>query len=419
MGERLTVLIDRGRAPDVLDGIDRQRAADGLRAIDSLSAWCEAQRARWTAVLAVECEAPEVVVAEVSRCSTREADRLVDRAATLGTMPRFADALADGQIAAGHVDALTRGLASLDNDAQRARLAEVAGQLEQAAKVMTPDDFAKRVRREVQRIQVADGDDPQARLARQRKAARLRSWVDRESGMWCLAGRFDPLTGFTIHNQLQDTVNALFRERQPADAPVDPGERQDHLRALAFVQLMASLAESEPQAPPVRLRRHGSVSGVVVIDTAQLQSDGTPSVDWGIPIEVPLPVLAQLAGQRVDYQVVLVCNGIVLHAPGVLNLGRSTRIANRAQRRALHALYRTCAVPGCTVDYRCCKLHHINWWRYGGHTDLDNLIPLCERHHHAVHDRGWTIALGARRELTIHLPDGTTLSAGPPTRNGP
>ena len=167
------------------------------------------------------------------------------------------------------------------------------------------------------------------------------------------------------------------------------------------------------------MKPKGSLSGVVVIDTAQLQPDGTPVVDWGIPIEVPLAVLAQLAGRPVDYQVVLVCNGIVIHAPGALNLGRSTRVANRAQRRALHGLYRTCAVPGCGVDYRWCKLHHIIWWRHGGHTNLDNLLPLCERHHHAIHDRRWTITLGPRRELTINLPDGTTLTTGPPTRGGP
>jgi hypothetical protein len=161
------------------------------------------------------------------------------------------------------------------------------------------------------------------------------------------------------------------------------------------------------------------VAGVVVIDTAQLQPDGTPAVDWGIPIEVPLSVLAQLAGRKVDYQVVIVCNGIVLHAHGVLNLGRSTRIANRAQRRALHGLYRACAIPGCEVDYRWCKLHHIIWWRHGGLTDLDNLLPLCERHHQAVHRRGWRISLGQRRELTVNLPDGTTLTTGPPSRNGP
>jgi hypothetical protein len=427
MNDRLAALVERGRAPDVLDGVGRDRAVDGLAAVDALIGWCEAQRARWATVLAAECEAPEVVVAEASRCSTREADRLTKRATTLDAMPSFADALAGGRVAAGHVDALTRGLTSLDTDDQRARLAAEASRLEHAATVMTPDEFAKRVRREVQRIQAADGgDDADARLARQRRAARLRTWVDRDSGMWCLTGRFDPLTGLAIHNQLQQAVETMFREQQPAHAPSDPGERQDFLRAQAFVKLLSPPPVDTCGRPvdggavPAPVERPRSLAGVVVIDTAQLQPDGTPAVDWGIPIEVPLSVLAELSGQRhVDCKVVLVCNGVVLHVPGALNLGRSTRMANRAQRRALHALYRTCALPGCTVDYRLCKLHHIIWWRNGGHTDLDNLLPLCERHHHAVHDRGWRITLGRRRELTIHLPDGTTLATGPPSRSGP
>ena len=34
--------------------------------------------------------------------------------------------------------------------------------------------------------------------------------------------------------------------------------------------------------------------------------------------------------------------------------------------------------------------------------------PLCKRHHHDIHDRGWIITLDHDRNLTITLPDGTT-----------
>jgi hypothetical protein len=105
----------------------------------------------------------------------------------------------------------------------------------------------------------------------------------------------------------------------------------------------------------------------------------------------------------------------VLHAPGNLNLGRSTRLANRAQRRALRGVYTSCAIPGCGVHYDRCKLHHVIWWRHGGRTDLDNLLPVCVRHHHKIHDAGWNITLGPNRELTIRFPDGTAQSTGPPT----
>jgi hypothetical protein len=112
---------------------------------------------------------------------------------------------------------------------------------------------------------------------------------------------------------------------------------------------------------------------------------------------------------------VVVRNGVVLHAPGNLNLGRSTRLANRAQRRALRGLYATCAIPGCTTHYDRCKLHHVIWWRHGGRTDLDNLLPVCSRHHHKIHDSGWVVELGPNRQLTIRYPDGTVQSTGPPT----
>ena len=62
------------------------------------------------------------------------------------------------------------------------------------------------------------------------------------------------------------------------------------------------------------------------------------------------------------------------------------------------------------------KIHHGRWWRIGGVTDLDNLLPLCSKHHHLVHEGGWALALLADRTLMIELPDGTVMSTGPPIR---
>ncbi len=56
------------------------------------------------------------------------------------------------------------------------------------------------------------------------------------------------------------------------------------------------------------------------------------------------------------------------------------------------------------------------WWRHGGRTDLDNLLPLCTRHHHEVHDGGWDLSLGDDRRLTVRCPDGTVRITGPPSR---
>jgi hypothetical protein len=73
------------------------------------------------------------------------------------------------------------------------------------------------------------------------------------------------------------------------------------------------------------------------------------------------------------------------------------------------------------VRARHCQPHHIAWWRNGGSTDLVNLLPLCSRHHHSVHEGGWELHLAPDRRLTVTFPDGTATTGGPPAhqREGP
>ena len=162
-------------------------------------------------------------------------------------------------------------------------------------------------------------------------------------------------------------------------------------------------------------KRFGRPEFTVVIDTTNLDPDGHPTVDWGIPITVPWRRVQDLC-TNADIRPVIVRDGAVIDADGELNLGRSTRLANRAQRRGLRAIYATCAVPGCNVSFNHTKPHHIHWWRHGGPTDFANLLPLCSQHHHAAHEGGWLLTLGPNRQLTIETPNGQTMHTGPPGR---
>ena len=144
--------------------------------------------------------------------------------------------------------------------------------------------------------------------------------------------------------------------------------------------------------------------------------DGRASIDWGADVDLPRELLDVLRPQASVYAVT-VRNGVIIEAPGELNLGRTTRLANRAQRRALRGLYATCAIPGCRVRYSRTKLHHVIWWRHGGRSDLDNFLPVCEKHHQHIHNDGWLITLGPNRQLSITLPDGQIMTTGPPKRN--
>jgi hypothetical protein len=207
--------------------------------------------------------------------------------------------------------------------------------------------------------------------------------------------------------RIDATVQALFAEQVPDECPADPIEKQRYLHAQAVTQLLLDHAHD---ATPSRPRPEF----VAVIDADAPGRHG-PVAEFSIPVEIPARVLATLAGTA-DVHAVVVRNGVVLHAPGELNLARTTRLANRAQRRALRGLYRTCAIPGCSVNYDRCKLHHIIWWRHGGTTDLHNLLPVCSIHHTNIHHDHWVIELGPNRELTLTLPDGTTHTTGPPSR---
>ena len=109
----------------------------------------------------------------------------------------------------------------------------------------------------------------------------------------------------------------------------------------------------------------------------------------------------------------LLCDAVVyptvLGGSGeVLDSGRARRTVNRKQRRALRAMHRTCGHPGCTVPFDSCRIHHVRWWtRDHGPSDIDNLLPLCEGHHHLVHEGGWTLTMTPDRAATWTRPDGT------------
>lgn len=74
-----------------------------------------------------------------------------------------------------------------------------------------------------------------------------------------------------------------------------------------------------------------------------------------------------------------------------LAVGRTSRTATPAQRRALAVRDRGCIIPGCGVPAELCQVHHLHDWAAGGPTDLDNEALLCWTHHRQVDLNMWTI----------------------------
>lgn len=372
-----------------------------LTALDRLVAWCQAARVECIRGLD-EAQAAHTATPTPLR-SQRDTDALL-RGATVGRVaPWFITAMLEGRTSSGHLDELAHCLRRLDADRQQALLAAQATVLAAACNG-TAAEFARFLRREERRL----GHQPtEKQLEEQQRAVRLRSRTDRETGMRVFTLLCDPLSAVSFEQRIDAAVEAMFHDSPPAGCPSDPLERHLFLRAHALLKLSeGSSAGARPGRPEM----------IIVVHADAPSSNGAgPEVDWGLPVELPTRVLQTMA-QRSDIVPIVVRNGVVLHAPGELHLGRSTRLANRAQRRALRAMYTTCAIPGCEVRFQHCKIHHVRWWRQGGATDLSNLLPLCHRHHSNVHLDGWHIELSERRELRIHLPDGTLRTTGPPGR---
>ena len=367
-------------------------------------------------------------VAHAAQRHARHGDRVRVRAETASSIPSLGDAFDAGEVSGDHVDTVAKALKAAPAEIRDSLRDAVSDMVCDVAKSgLTPEDLAQHLANETKRLEADDGI---ARLDRQRRATRLRTWTDKHDGMFRVSGSFDPLSGLVIQGRLNAAMAAMFAKGLPEGAPDDPGERQDFLRALAFIALTAparavtAKAGNEPppddsdlawapfanSGPP----RFGRPEVIVVVDHTTLDPNGRPSIDWGAPVNLPYQCLEDLCRIASIYKV-SVKNGNVVYPDGELELGRTTRLANRAQRRALRALYSTCAVPRCCVRYEFTEPHHITYWRNGGKTDLNNLIPLCARHHANAHV-GWIFELGPNRELTVTLPNGQTMSTGPPKR---
>jgi 5-methylcytosine-specific restriction endonuclease McrA len=95
--------------------------------------------------------------------------------------------------------------------------------------------------------------------------------------------------------------------------------------------------------------------------------------------------------------------------------GRRYRTVPPRMRRALEIRDRHCAFPGCRIGIGWCQAHHILEWDDGGETNLDNLTLICSRHHHAVHEGGWTIV----KNPGIHPGCPTWITFEPPDPHPP
>jgi hypothetical protein len=363
-----------------------------------LAAW-DAQQA-WTAEGAVsgtawlrsfgELERPAKVLAVARRLST--------------CAPLTAAALATGELsyakAAVLVGAITDGLEDAYTDCEDVLVA--------AAKDLPVRQVTTLARRwHATASDAVEGTDPTERLHDSRY---LRFWETFE-GQWAIEGLLDPDTGAALRAIVEARSQELFdRDRTVADTLHDSGLARTpaQRRADALAELVTAGADHHTDDEHVSL-------DTLLAAAIQRHRHLHPHHDagWCLPglhddAELADAARALLARHGFDQPTItdtltaafaslhdgclddhdhrldlthinlLACDPVlsrtVLDAHGVpLDLGRSQRLANRDQRRALRKRDRGCAFPGCDRPPSWCDAHHILDWILGGPTNLDNL----------------------------------------------
>ena len=383
--------------PGVMDRDELAVVVDWLRQVRS---WCDAievKVSRRTRELAAEgrAEAPEHLLTGGGRNTTKDAHHAGEREQVCGQMPSFEDALAAGTVTAAHVDALAHATKHLDDETQAEFTACESDLLGDAAS-MRPEAFERNCRDLVRQLIAQQGEKSDAdELDTQRGRARVKRWTDQQTGMRHTHLELDPLRDETIWKAIKHQLAKLRRRDGNRGTP------WNQLEVDAVVEAVSTGGAGQPgeRIPEI----------VLLVDDTTLRDGLHPGTicetESGTP--VPLSTVRRLCCEA---EIVPIVVGDHRQA---LAVGRSVRTANRAQRRALAAMHRTCAHPDCTVAFDDCRVHHVNqFWRDGGSTDLDNLVPVCEQHHHLVHEGGWNLKMLPDRTTVWTRPDGTVFSEG-------
>jgi hypothetical protein len=319
--------------------------------------------------------------------TSREAREVVSRGLVTEAAPEMASVLAAGDTTAAHVDALGRGLkiAGAEREAFMAHLPELV----EASTTMTASEFSHLVTETAKSVVTDDGLSTFERQKRE-TFFKMRNEAD---GCLSVSGKFDPISASILKSKIGRLVETMFHSGD-REVPVDVMpwiEPNDHRQAQALIALVNGASETASDVPS-----RAEIVVHVDLETLQhgLHTGGTCRTALGA--DLPVETVRRLACEAEILPVVLDGRSVPI------DVGRSKRLATIHQRRALEAIHPTCAIPDCEVIFEHCNVHHIEYWENGGATDLNNMVPLCSRHHHAAHEGGWKLKLDPEtRELSI------------------
>ncbi|MHA3701614.1 HNH endonuclease [Jatrophihabitans sp. YIM 134969] len=299
-------------------------------------------------------------------------------ARSLRTHARLADEMAAGRISYSHARGISRVVEPEDTELVDALVDSAehgtVGQLE---------DMVRGLRR-VDREEQDEADRKAGRPTGPKDTLDSRIGPD---GRWHLSARLAPEDGATVDSAL---------------AAVARAEGVDRVTALVRLAEMALAVLADTGRMPRELRGDERAAVVVHLDAADVPpppgaeevepEDESPGAE---PRRRPFARLAGGPGLPDAVALRLLCDGrlrtIVYETEPdgrrrVLDVGRCQRLVTRKQFRALVVRDgHRCTVPGCESTRRL-HVHHVIHWLFGGLTDPDNEVLVCEVHHRKIHD---------------------------------
>ncbi len=311
-------------------------------------------------------------------------------------LPAVGAAFAAGEVSPAHVAAIASFVEG--DPARRAQLAQAEPELLQVARTVEP----RRMRQVIEGWALDADPDADRRHAMQLYQQRTLMVAPTASGAVDVLGQLDPVGGAAVITALDAVASSL---RSPKDERTASQLRADALVALAT----GALAFGE-HAPGARIPDSGGLRPQVVVTiplsavrerlgAGELERVGRISADTALRIMCDAAVQPALIDDTTGEP---------------LDLGRSQRDPDPRLRRAVLLRDRGCRFAGCDRPWAWCEIHHLTPWSHGGRTDRANLVVLCTRHHHDVHDGGFRILKRAGGGFRTLRPDGTEIQAAPP-----
>lgn len=271
------------------------------------------------------------------------------------------------------------------------------------AQTLAPDKFEVALSRHVSQTTQTLLEGSKAKRA----ASKVKHWLDGTTGMGHVHAELDPERYERIANKIDREVARLANLKKKESGSTSNASKDAHLAADAFCNLMSSQSSSlrgtgnSNSCSSSNSRPLPAADILVVVDIDTLKSGRHSNTIAETEAGTPLAdeTISQLACDATVRKIETDNSGLAL------NVGRKSRTATDAQWNAAKSMYPTCAWHGCTTRIQHTQLHHIQYWRHGGKTDMSNLVPLCHHHHDRVHAGGWSLKLKPDRSLEHYKPD--------------